>query len=143
MGVDPVYAKAAVLPGYTGNAIYNPGFFGEDYDPMNLVYPVTYACHMNGVRVPSMWPATKTATNTPVFKTANTKSMQFIVPIYSGVLGLLMPEKRLLPLNLLPLDIEIVFNQHALYSSFNQASNGKRTYTVKEFYLYGNTFFFE
>jgi hypothetical protein len=36
--------------------------------------------------------------------------MQFTVPIYSGVIGLLMPEKKLLPLNLLPLDIEIVFN---------------------------------
>jgi hypothetical protein len=41
----------------------------------------------------------------------------FIVPIYSGVLGLLMPEKKYLPLNLLPLDIEITFNPYALYSS--------------------------
>lgn len=51
-----------------------------------------------------------------------------------------MPEKKLLPLNLLPLDIEIVFNRHALYSSL---STGARDYTIKEFYIYGNTLFFE
>ncbi len=66
--------------------------------------------------------------------------MQFIVPIYSGLIGLLMPEKKLLPLNLLPLDIEIVFNPHALYSS---RSNGNRNYRIQEFYIYGNTLFFE
>lgn len=68
--------------------------------------------------------------------------MQFIVPIYSGLLGLLMPEKKLLPLNLLPLDIEIVFNPHALYSSQSNGT-GKRTYTIREFYIYANTLFFE
>lgn len=87
-----------------------------------------------------MWPHLTAGNNNTVFKTVNTTEMQFIVPIYSGVLGLLMPEKRLLPLNLLPLDIEITFNRHALYSS---KSNGRRTYTIKEFYIYGNTFFFE
>jgi hypothetical protein len=66
--------------------------------------------------------------------------MQFLVPIYSGLIGLLMPEKKLLPLNLLPLDIEIVFNPHALYSS---KSDGLRTYRIKEFYIYANTLFFE
>ncbi len=52
-----------------------------------------------------------------------------------------MPEKKLLPLNLLPLDIEIVFNPHALYSSLDRF--GSRQYTVSEFYIYGNTLFFE
>ena len=66
--------------------------------------------------------------------------MKFIAPIYSGLIGLLMPEKKLIPLNLLPLDIEIVFNPHALYSS---RSDGSRNYTVSEFYIYGNTMFFE
>lgn len=66
--------------------------------------------------------------------------MQFIIPIYSGVIGLLMPEKKLLPLNLLPLDIEIVFNNHALYSSHE---TGSRSYQIQEFFLYGNTLFFE
>ena len=54
-----------------------------------------------------------------------------------------MPEKKLLPLNLLPLDIEIVFNPHALYSSMSTMYNGKRNYQIKEFYIYGNTMFFE
>jgi len=66
------------------------------------------------------------------------------MPIYSGLLGLLMPEKKLLPLNLLPLDIEIVFNPHALYSSGKVGFDlGRRDYVVTEFFLYGNTFFFE
>jgi len=75
-----------------------------------------------------------------MLKPAGTKVMQFIVPIYSGILGLLMPEKKLLPLNLLPLDIEIVFNRHALYSS---TLEGSRAYTIRDFYIYGNTLFFE
>jgi hypothetical protein len=54
-----------------------------------------------------------------------------------------MPEKKLLPLNLLPLDIEIVFSNHALYSSFSGTAGGTRTYVIKEFFIYGNTFFFE
>jgi hypothetical protein len=66
--------------------------------------------------------------------------MNFMIPIYSGLLGVLMPEKKLLPLNLLPLDIEITFNQHALYSSH---STGGRQYVIKDFYIYGNTMFFE
>jgi len=52
-----------------------------------------------------------------------------------------MPEKKLLPINLLPLDIEIVFNPHALYSSKDIA--GSREYKITEFFLYGNTIFFE
>lgn len=54
-----------------------------------------------------------------------------------------MPEKKLLPLNLMPLDIEIVFNRHALYSSHTDNAQGNRDYVIKEFFLYGNTFFFE
>jgi hypothetical protein len=55
-------------------------------------------------------------------------------------MGLLMPEKKLIPLNLLPLDIEIVFNPHALYSS---SANGNRNYTVTAFNLMANMIFFE
>ena len=66
-----------------------------------------------------------------------------MIPIYSGLLGLLMPEKKLLPLNILPLDIEIVFNRHALYSSKTDVSGGSRNYKIEEFFLYANTLFFE
>lgn len=85
---------------------------------------------------------------------------KFIIPIYSGVLGLLMPDKKLLPLNLLPLDIEIVFNPYALYSSgtFNNAganaislaaentnklTNGSRAYKINEFHIFSHMIFFE
>jgi len=58
--------------------------------------------------------------------------MQFCIPIYSGVIGLLMPEKKLLPLNLLPLDIEITLNPHALYSTgvADAEGSGSRAYKV-------------
>lgn len=51
-----------------------------------------------------------------------------------------MPEKKLLPLNLLPLDIEIVFNPHALYCSNTSIP---RTYTITQFNLYSHMIFFE
>lgn len=76
--------------------------------------------------------------------------MKFCIPIYSGLIGLLMPEKKLLPLNLLPLDIEITLNPHALYSSLyvpaegaTAAKIGTRNYTVTEFNLYTNLLTFE
>lgn len=42
---------------------------------------------------------------------------EFIIPLYSGVIGVLMPQKKFIPLEYLPLDIEITLNQYALYSS--------------------------
>lgn len=66
--------------------------------------------------------------------------MTFIIPIYSGVMGVLMPDKKLLPLGLLPLDIEIYFNPHALYSS-NAAED--RSYTITDFNIYSHTIYFE
>jgi hypothetical protein len=103
----------------------------------NVGYPVTYAFHEEGIRTV----AEMTAFNSTQITPRGTSRMQFIIPIYSGILGLLMPEKKLLPLNLLPLDIEITFNRTALYSS--KKTNGSRAYVVKDFYIYGNTFFFE
>ena len=66
--------------------------------------------------------------------------MTFIVPIYSGVMGVLMPDKKLLPLGLMPLDIEIYFNPHALYTNLVA---GSRNYTIKDFNLYSHVIFFE
>ena len=63
-----------------------------------------------------------------------------MIPIYSGLIGLLMPDKKLLPLNLLPLDIEVVFNPHALY---NSTSLGTREYVITEFNMYSHMIFFE
>jgi len=51
-----------------------------------------------------------------------------------------MPDKKLLPLNLLPLDIEIVFNNKALYSNL---AAGSRNYTITSFNMYAHMIFFE
>lgn len=52
-----------------------------------------------------------------------------------------MPDKKLLPIGLLPLDIEITFNPHALYSSGVNA-NG-RNYKISSFDLYSHLLTFE
>ena len=66
--------------------------------------------------------------------------MQFQIPIYSGLIGVMQPDKKLLPINLLPLDIEITFNPHALYS--NQ-TEGSRQYTITKFHMFSHMIFFE
>jgi hypothetical protein len=79
-----------------------------------------------------------------------------VIPLYSGILGVFMPEKKLIPLSLLPLDIEITFNPHALYSSGMSdgavvfdgmakypRSQGSRDYVITDFALYANMTYFE
>ena len=51
-----------------------------------------------------------------------------------------MPEKKLIPLNLLPLDIEFVLNPHALYSN---RADGTRSYRIVDFFLYTHLLTFE
>ena len=41
--------------------------------------------------------------------------MEFCIPIYSGIIGVLMPDKKLLPLSLLPLEVEFTLNPQAFY----------------------------
>jgi hypothetical protein len=36
--------------------------------------------------------------------------IEFCIPIYSGIIGVLMPDKKLLPLSLLPLEVEFTLN---------------------------------
>lgn len=117
----------------------------------NALYPITWSFHRGGRRVPSGVPVlidsgdgdddnSYDRFSPSHIQPHGTSKMTFIIPVYSGILGLLMPEKKLLPLNLLPLDIEIIFNPHALYSTH---STGSRNYRVLDFYLFGNTLFFE
>jgi hypothetical protein len=106
--------------------------------------------HINGRKIPTITDASATTITLPRF---NTKT--FIIPLYSGILGVLMPDKKLLPLSLLPLDIEITMNRHALYSSGvegvdesiannnNSAYQGSRNYRVVDFNLFSNVTFFE
>lgn len=66
--------------------------------------------------------------------------MTFIIPLYSGVMGTLMPDKKLLPLGLMPLEVEITLNPHALYSN---RTDGTRNYVIESFNLYSHVIFFE
>lgn len=74
--------------------------------------PIEFRGHYQGQREPAS--AFGSDGNGRFFKN-NCKT--FVIPIYSGVFGLLMPDKKLLPTTLLPLDIEITLNPYALYSS--------------------------
>lgn len=72
--------------------------------------------------------------------------MTFIIPVYSGILGVLMPDKKLLPLSLMPLDVEFTLNPHALYSNYRGdrvGVSGSRKYTIKSFELFAHMLFFE
>jgi hypothetical protein len=37
--------------------------------------------------------------------------------MYSGLIGVLMPEKKLIPISLIPLDIEFTMNPYAFYTT--------------------------
>jgi len=100
--------RKAEIGGTAVNHLYEAG-----KSNLHTAIPLTYGFHQGGRRVP---PVTVKSDAAACVATGLTK-MQFCIPIYSGVIGLLMPEKKLLPLNLLPLDIEITLNQHAFYSN--------------------------
>jgi hypothetical protein len=68
--------------------------------------PTSFAFHENGLRIP----ATMNSADKKRIMFNGTDTMTFCIPIYSGVIGLLMPEKKLIPLSLLPIEIEITFN---------------------------------
>ena len=67
------------------------------------------------------------------------------MPIYSGLIGVLMPEKKLLPLSLLPLEVDITLNPHALMCGYTNGYGGymNRNYTVKKMEIYSHMVFFE
>jgi len=64
----------------------------------------------------------------------------FCIPIYSGILGVLMPDKKLLPLSLLPLELELTVNPYGMYAVGNQVS---RAFTITKCEIYSHTLFFE
>ena len=51
-----------------------------------------------------------------------------------------MPDKKLIPLSLMPLEIEFGINPYALYSIGKETN---RNYTITNFELYGHMLFFE
>ncbi len=48
-----------------------------------------------------------------------TDELTFCLPLYSGVMGVLMPDKKLLPLSLMPLEVEFTMNPYAFYGAGN------------------------
>lgn len=66
--------------------------------------------------------------------------LEFCIPIYSGILGVLMPSKKLIPMSLLPLEVEFTMNPHAFYPVGEEKS---RAYTVTKFEIWSHTMFFE
>ena len=42
-------------------------------------------------------------------------TLVFCIPIYSGIIGVLMPDKKMIPLSLMPLELEFTMNPYALY----------------------------
>ncbi len=39
-----------------------------------------------------------------------------MIPIYSGLIGVMMEDKKLIPLSFLPIELEFSLNPHALYT---------------------------
>lgn len=76
------------------------------------------------------------------------KELSFTIPLYSGLLGILMPDKKLLPLSILPLQLEITLNPHALFciSSdpvYHSNVNFNRNYLIKSIQIVGHMLTFE
>jgi len=71
----------------------------------------------------------------------NSQLMEFCIPIYSGIIGVMMPSKKLIPMSLLPLEIEFTMNPHAFYPVGDEVTD--RKYTVNRFEIWSHTMFFE
>jgi len=54
-------------------------------------------------------------TNIEFYKRKLSHLKRYTIPIYSGIIGVLIPEKKLIPLNLMPLELEFSMNPYALY----------------------------
>ena len=64
----------------------------------------------------------------------------FCIPIYSGIIGVMMPDKKFLPLSLLPLEVEFTVNPHAFYCV---GSCVDRSFTISKCEIFCHTLFFE
>jgi hypothetical protein len=73
------------------------------------------------------------------------QAAEFVIPIYSGTIGVLMPDKKLIPLSLLPIDVEFKLNPNAVITGASNTfgSGLTRKYTVTKFELHAHMLFFE
>ena len=82
------------------------------------------------------------------------EELTFCIPIYSGIIGVMMPDKKLIPMSLMPLEIEFTLNPYAFYTvggsvdalavnpTWHNAMS-QRGYTVSRFEIFAHTLFFE
>jgi hypothetical protein len=129
------------LNGAIGDHIWTePLTFTDTATPKDML---TYDYIENGVSG-----ARVTYTETPGTGPASTKvatslrgqtEMMFIIPLYSSIVGVLMPQRRFIPLRVFPVDLELTLNKYALYSSL---SGGSRNYTVSRIELFSHVLFF-
>lgn len=68
--------------------------------------------------------------------------LQICIPLYSGTMGVLMPDKRLLPLSLMPLEVEWTVNPHAMYFAGLDAEK-HRNFEIYDVELFAHVLFFE
>lgn len=73
------------------------------------------------------------------------QTYEFVIPIYSGIIGVLMPEKKLLPLSMMPLEVDFTLNPHALIAVCSNGYGGQidRFYTMKRMEIFAHMIFFE
>ena len=76
-----------------------------------------------------------------VVLSGNVTELTFCIPIYSGLIGILMPDKKLIPLSLMPLEVEFTLNPHALYTVGAATTN--RSYRISRFDIYAHMLQFE
>jgi hypothetical protein len=79
--------------------------------------------------------------NANVLTVRSPTTLEFCIPIYSGIIGILMPEKKFLPMSMLPLELEFTMNPYAFYGVGDQVTD--RKYVVRRFEIWTHTLFFE
>lgn len=72
-------------------------------------------------------------------------TLVFCIPIYSGIVGVLMEERKFLPLSLMPLELEFTVNPYAFYDvgTIGNIDGNARDYTVSKFWIYSHVLTFE
>lgn len=83
-------------------------------------------------------------------------TLEFCIPLYSGLIGVMMQDKKLIPLSLIPLEIELELNPYFMYCAGGMApqmytgpgnevtmAQSYRNYVLKDITLYSHVLEFE
>lgn len=73
------------------------------------------------------------------------ENFEFVIPVYSGSIGVMMPDKKLLPLAMYPLEVDFTLNQHAVICAASNTFGHRlrRNYQIKQMDLYAHIVTFE